>query len=116
MRMFNDYIADPALGEIMRVGARYTWSNTRVDPIRSVLDRVFVSVKWEMTFPLCSLRAVTKIGSDQSPFSSRRGVAPPRLNRFHFENFWLTQPGFVDRGEASTINYWVHLYKEMGFN
>jgi hypothetical protein len=76
MRMFNDYIADPALGEITRVGARYTWSNTRVDPIRSVLDWVFVSVEWEMTFPLCSLRVVTKIGSDHSSFSSRRGVAP----------------------------------------
>jgi hypothetical protein len=67
MQMFNDCIADLALREIARVGARYTWSNNRVDPIRSVLDRVFVLVEWEMSFPLCSLRTVTRIGSDHSP-------------------------------------------------
>uniref|UniRef100_A0A453PGV2 Endonuclease/exonuclease/phosphatase domain-containing protein n=1 Tax=Aegilops tauschii subsp. strangulata TaxID=200361 RepID=A0A453PGV2_AEGTS len=44
MRMFNDCIADLALCEIARVGARFTWTNKQVDPIRSVLDRVLVSV------------------------------------------------------------------------
>jgi hypothetical protein len=51
MWMFNDCIVDLALREITRAGARYTWSNNRVDPIRSVLDWVFVSVEWEMAFP-----------------------------------------------------------------
>src|SRR4051812_1357801 len=37
VRMFNDCIADLALREIPRVGGRYTWSNNRVNPIRSVL-------------------------------------------------------------------------------
>jgi hypothetical protein len=75
--MFNDCIADLALREIARVGARYTWSNNRVDPIRSVLDRVFMSVKWEMAFPLCSLRAVTRVGSDHSPLLFSMGGGPP---------------------------------------
>ncbi|XP_071682993.1 uncharacterized protein [Lolium perenne] len=97
MRMFNDCIADLALREIARVGARYTWSNNRIDPVRSVLDRVFVSVEWEMAFPLCSLRAVTRVGSDHSPLLLCSGRAsPPRLNCFHFENFWLGQTGFVE--------------------
>ena len=67
MQLFNDCIADLALREITRVGARYTWSNNRVDPVRSVLDRILVSVEWEVAFPLCSLRAITRIGSDHSP-------------------------------------------------
>ena len=95
--MFNDCIAELALREITRVGARYTWSNNRADPIRSVLDRVLVSVDWEIQFPLCSLRAVTRIGSDHTPLLlSTGGTTPPRLNRFHFENFWLEYPEFVE--------------------
>ncbi|KAE8782108.1 hypothetical protein D1007_44487 [Hordeum vulgare] len=43
MRLLNDCIADLALREIALVGARFTWSNKQADPIRSVLDRVFVS-------------------------------------------------------------------------
>ncbi|CAM0912939.1 unnamed protein product [Alopecurus aequalis] len=97
MRMFNDCIADLALREIRRVGARYTWTNNRVDPIRSVLDRVFVSVDWEVAFPLCSLRALTRVGSDHTPLLlSAGGACPPRSNRFHFENFWLEQPRFME--------------------
>jgi len=52
IRLFNDCIADLALREITRVGARFTWTNNRLDPVRSVLDRVFVSVEWELAFPL----------------------------------------------------------------
>ncbi|KAM0867146.1 hypothetical protein ACQ4PT_042150 [Festuca glaucescens] len=97
MQMFNDCLADLALREITRVGARFTWSNNRIDPVQSVLDRVFVSVEWEMEFPLCSLRAATRIGSDHSPLLlCSGGSAPPRINRFHFENFWLRQPGFAE--------------------
>uniref|UniRef100_A0ACD5VJ36 Uncharacterized protein n=1 Tax=Avena sativa TaxID=4498 RepID=A0ACD5VJ36_AVESA len=67
MRMFNDCIADLALREITRVGARFTWTNNRVDLVRSVLDRVLVSVDWEVAFPLCSLHAITRVGSDHVP-------------------------------------------------
>ena len=74
MRMFNDCIADLALRELRRVGARYTWSNDRLNPVRSVLDRVFVFVDWEVAFPLCSHRALTRVGSDHSPsFSQLEG-------------------------------------------
>ncbi|KAE8799373.1 hypothetical protein D1007_25313 [Hordeum vulgare] len=95
MRLFNDCIADLALCEIARVGARFTGSNKQADPIRSVLDWVFVSPQWEVMFPLCGLRAITQIGSDHTPllFSSGEG-SPPRSRRFRFESFWLDQPGF----------------------
>ena len=77
MRMFNDWIEDLALWEIFRSGARYTWSNNQADPIRSVLDRVLLSVEWEIAFLLCSLCALTRIGSDHSPLLlSSRGGSP----------------------------------------
>nr|XP_051211161.1 uncharacterized protein LOC127328612 [Lolium perenne] len=51
MRMFNDCLADLALREITRVGARFTWCNNRIDPVQSVLDRPgfveAVGYKWE---------------------------------------------------------------------
>uniref|UniRef100_A0A453SB03 Endonuclease/exonuclease/phosphatase domain-containing protein n=1 Tax=Aegilops tauschii subsp. strangulata TaxID=200361 RepID=A0A453SB03_AEGTS len=56
MRLFNDCIADLALREITRIGARFTWTTKQADPIRSVLDQVFVSAQWEVMFPLSSLK------------------------------------------------------------
>lgn len=62
-----------------------------------MLDRVLVSVQWEVMFPLCSLKEVMRIGSDHSPllFSSEEGPLP-RTARFHFEPSWLLQPGFLE--------------------
>ena len=77
MRLFNDCIADLAPREIARVGARFTWTNKQADPIRSVLDRVFVSAQWEVMFPLCSLKAVTQIGSDHTPLLFSSGDDAP---------------------------------------
>ena len=77
MRLFNDCIADLALREIARVGARFTWTNKQADPIRSVLDRVFVSAQWEVMFPLCSLKAVTRVGSDHTPLLFSSGDEAP---------------------------------------
>jgi endonuclease/exonuclease/phosphatase family metal-dependent hydrolase len=67
VRRFNDAIAAMSLRELNRVGARFTWTNRQLCPIRSVLDRVFVSPSWELVFPLCSVTAITRIGSDHCP-------------------------------------------------
>ena len=64
MQCFNDWIADLELRELDRVGARFTWTNKQVNPTRSVLDRVFVSPEWELQFPLATLQAITRIGSE----------------------------------------------------
>jgi endonuclease/exonuclease/phosphatase family metal-dependent hydrolase len=70
VRQFNDVIAILCLRELHRTGSRFTWTNKQLSPIRSVLDRVFVSTSWETLFPLCSLTAVTRVGSDHNPSSS----------------------------------------------
>ena len=41
--MFNSAIAAMALREVTRSGATFTWTNKQLDPVRSVLDRVFMS-------------------------------------------------------------------------
>jgi hypothetical protein len=47
VRRFNDALAAMSLRKVCRVGARFTWTNRQLDPIRCVLDRVFMSPGWE---------------------------------------------------------------------
>ena len=79
MQRFNDWIADLELRELDRVGARFTWTNKQVNPTRSVLDRVLVAPEWELGFPLATLQAITRIGSDHVPLLlSYRDERPDR--------------------------------------
>jgi hypothetical protein len=62
-----------------------------------VLDRVFVSAAWEAAFPLCSLTAVTRIGSDHCPLildNGELGISLPA--RFFFQNWWFKVVGFSE--------------------
>jgi endonuclease/exonuclease/phosphatase family metal-dependent hydrolase len=88
VHLFSDCIANLALREIRRLGARFTWSNKQLNPIRSVLDRVLVSPEWEARFPLVTLTAETCIGSDHAPLilDSREGSLC-RSSRFFFARF-----------------------------
>jgi endonuclease/exonuclease/phosphatase family metal-dependent hydrolase len=85
VHQFNDCIACLQLSEVVRSGARYTWSNKQRNPVRCVLDGVLVSPTWETSFLLMSLLAESSIGSDHSPLLFSTGEeAPPRSNRFFF--------------------------------
>ncbi|KAK1698474.1 hypothetical protein QYE76_015171 [Lolium multiflorum] len=95
MDLFNANIAAWALREIPRTGARFTWTNRQLNPVRSALDRVFVSPSFEALFPRCSLSAETSLGSDHTPlvFDTGEGL-PVRSNRFFFEASWLERSDF----------------------
>jgi exonuclease III len=97
IHLFNDCIARLALRELKRSGARFTWSNKQVNPIRSVLDRVFISPEWETHFPMATLSAETRIGSDHTPLilDSGEGLLR-RSNHFFFETSWLALPEFKE--------------------
>jgi hypothetical protein len=59
------------------------------------LDRVFISPELEGFFPLCSLVAVTTLGSDHTPLVFDSGdELPPRTNRFFFESGWFERLDF----------------------
>jgi exonuclease III len=77
VNLFNDCIDRLQLSEVVRSGARYTWSNKQRNPVRCVLDRVLVSPSWEISFPLMSLLAESSIGSDQSPLLFSTGEEAP---------------------------------------
>nr|XP_020177078.1 uncharacterized protein LOC109762617 [Aegilops tauschii subsp. strangulata] len=84
-----------ALREVARTGARYTWTNKQLPPVRSVLNRVFGTAEWELWFPMCSLVAETQIGSDHVPLVLSTGEDRlKRGPRFFFETAWFEIPEF----------------------
>ena len=63
--------------------------------MRSVLDRVFVTSNWEVLFPMCTLVAETRIGSDHVPLILASGEDRiKRSPRFFFESGWFEIEGF----------------------
>jgi endonuclease/exonuclease/phosphatase (EEP) superfamily protein YafD len=86
IHLFKDCLARLALREINRIGARFTWTNKQLNPVRSVLDRVFVSPEWKSKFPLASLVAEMRIGSDHNPLVLDFGEGPKiQSSRFFFK-------------------------------
>jgi hypothetical protein len=87
INLFNEHIASWAPREIPRTWERYTWTNRQLNPVRSVLDRFFISPASEMFFPLCSVVAETSLGSDHTPWfltrekDSHLEVTASSLNR-----------------------------------
>ncbi|WVZ96593.1 hypothetical protein U9M48_042209 [Paspalum notatum var. saurae] len=111
-------VGDTQLRELCRNGSRYTWSNNQTLPVMVVLDRVFVSNSWEAKFPLVSLRALTKVGSDHTSLLVRTGEQNIKVEKiFRFEPSWMLVEGFKEevmktwivRGDEYVLNYWKNL-------
>jgi hypothetical protein len=122
MDMFNSFINDTALIEIVRGGIRFTWTNKQNNPIRSVLDRVFVSKEWEQKNPKVKLKTLTRVGSNHCLMLLDDGTRNDQIKIwFRFEIAWLSQSEFrrklteklsARRGE-SVQDFWKRLKKEL---
>ena len=94
---FTDFISVNAIRELPRGGARYTWSNHQANPIRYVLDRVFICPRWDSMFPRAFLGAKCIVGSDHTPLILDDGsisLRPPAT--FQFDASWLSVDGFIE--------------------
>jgi hypothetical protein len=81
MDLFNDFIGDHHLREVIRVGPKYTWTKKQSDPVLVNLDIFFISLDWEDKFPLCMAWSLTRVGFDHSPIilgSGEQGAPRPR--------------------------------------
>jgi hypothetical protein len=94
--IFSAIIENLNLREIMLSGRQYTWASRRATPTYEKLDRVLASVEWEQKFPLVSVRALTRSGSDHTPLLIDTGRQAHIGNkmRFSFELSWFEQDGF----------------------
>jgi endonuclease/exonuclease/phosphatase family metal-dependent hydrolase len=89
--VFNAIIENLNLKEIALTGRQFTWASRRTNPTYEKLDRVLASVEWEQKFPLVTVRALTRAGSDHTPLLIDSGQNAHRGNkpRFSFELSWL---------------------------
>jgi endonuclease/exonuclease/phosphatase family metal-dependent hydrolase len=71
--IFNAIIESLDLREIVLSGCQFTWASRRIVPTVEKLDRVLVSVEWEEKYPLVSVRALTRTGSDHTPLLIQTG-------------------------------------------
>jgi hypothetical protein len=81
MDMFNSFINDTTLIEIVRGGSRFTWTNKQSNPIRSVMDTVFVTKEWEQKFPKVKLMTLTRVGFDHCPLILDDGTGNDQIKR-----------------------------------
>jgi endonuclease/exonuclease/phosphatase family metal-dependent hydrolase len=65
--IFNAIIESLDLREIALSGRQFTWANRRTIPTYEKLDRILVRVEVEQKFPLLSVHALTRSGSDHTP-------------------------------------------------
>lgn len=85
MARFRSFIDTNELKEVYMRGRRFTWSNKRDTPTLTKIDRVLVSVDWELEFPDCILQALSSGVSDHAPLHlSTAPLFHPR-KRFRFE-------------------------------
>jgi exonuclease III len=96
--IFNAIIENLNLREIAMSGRQYTWASRRETPTYEKLDRVLASAEWEENFPLVTVRALSRSGSDHTPLLIDAGIHAHigKKSRFSFELSWLEQEGFYE--------------------
>jgi hypothetical protein len=96
--IFNAIIDSLDLREIALSSQQFTWANRHETPTYEKLDRFLASVEWEQKFPLVSVRALTRSGSDHTQLlldSGDQAFIGNKAN-FSFELAWLKTEGFYD--------------------
>lgn len=95
-QLFNDSINRLELIEIPLVDRAYTWSNKRDNPTLVRLDRCFVNVLWDDTFPNTALSTLPRTASDHVPLVLAASTNIPKSRCFRFENNWLRHATFKE--------------------
>jgi hypothetical protein len=123
MDMFNSFIIDTALSEIIRWGTRFTWTNKQANPIGSILDRVFISKEWEQKFPKVKVSILTRVGSNYCPLllDDDAKLDQPKRGGVIFETTWLSQPNFKKhiiekwpkRRDEGIQDFWKRMKKNL---
>jgi hypothetical protein len=122
--IFNSIIEHLDLREIGLSGRQFTWANRRSTPTFEKLDRILVSVDWEQKFPLVSVRALARSGSDHTPLLLDSGAHAHLGNHapFSFELSWFLHNGFEDIVErewnsvevvGTPVDIWQHKIRHL---
>ncbi|CAN1815182.1 Putative ribonuclease H protein At1g65750 [Linum perenne] len=92
--LFNMFVDDMGLLELPLGGAAFTWTNSRLNPSLSRLDRAFVTEDWDNLFADVSLVARTRVCSDHCPIEIRCGQREIIKRPWRLELMWFTHEDF----------------------
>lgn len=98
---FNDAIDRLSLLELPLLDRLYTWSNKRESPVLARLDRAFINLDWNNTFPMTHLRSNSRTTSDHVPFVVSADTRVPKPQIFRFENSYLLNQTFLPAALAT---------------
>ena len=105
--LFNAVIERLDLKELELSVRQYTWANRREVPTYEKLDRILASVEWEKKFPLVTVCALTRMGSDHTRpllIDSGESAHLGNCSLFSFELSWFRQEGFFEMVKAEWMS------------
>ena len=82
---------------------RFTWTNERDNPVMTKIDRLLVSVDWELHHSDVLLQALSTNISDHTPLHLTTSAPFCPKRRFRFEMYWTKLEGF----EQAVRDAWV---------
>lgn len=98
MDLFNKFISDNGIKEMLRKGSKFTWTNKQEQPVMSTLDRVFTSFDWDFLFHWATCESLTRVGSDHSPLLvNTEDVRVSHPFVFRHEMAWFTYADFQEK-------------------
>lgn len=96
MNKFRQFVDDHELKELYMHGRRFTWTNEGDNPTLTKIDRVLVTVDWELDYTECLLQALSTGVSDHAPLYLTTSAPFTHKKRFRFEMYWTKLDGFED--------------------
>jgi hypothetical protein len=94
MQRFRAFVHEHELKDLYMHGRTYTWSNERERATLTRIDRVLVSVDWDLQHFEAVLQGLSSSISDHAPLHLALNAAFRPKRRFRFENSWLKLDGF----------------------
>lgn len=89
---FNKFISKHSLVEHKIDNRKFTWSNGRNF---ALLDRIFTSIAWDMTYATSYIHDASKYGSDHCPLILHTSNSPLNpIHHFRFDPSWVENEEF----------------------
>ena len=101
----SNFISEQDLIYLPLQGGTFTWSNSQEVASKARLEKFLFSTNWEDKFPTVSQRRMSRLCSDYFPIVLEGGSFQRGSRPFTFENMWLKDEGFVDRGRSWWESY-----------
>ena len=94
MRRFKAFVDNNELKYLYMHGRRFTWTNERENMVMTKIDRLLVSVDWELYYLDVLLQASSTNISDHGPLHLSTAAHFCAKKRFRFEMYWTRLEGF----------------------